>query len=285
MRIEKVIGGVLVAAVFMAAQTAASESPHWNKATCDACHTGASPIAGNAVLRHATIEEGCGECHDGRGAPACRHRSDLPVGDLSVPDYYRAAMSNDRITCATCHDITFQCNNPNVAYSFQNPGFLRNRVSHDTADQCFECHEVEGYAALNPHAGTIGDPLESTCLLCHQRTAQSAASGGSDVSYNMQGDLNEMCRGCHDLRPHPTGMSFNAKPEGWVHLARPSVEVVGHMERWAAATGRGLPLNPNNGEIYCATCHDPHESAAGAVASQPEDRLRADNICQACHEK
>ena len=286
MRINSVIGGVLAAAVFMSAQAAANENPHWNKATCDTCHIGASPVAGNAAVRHATLEEGCAECHDGRGGtPACRHRSDLPIGDLAVPDYYRAAMQNDRITCRTCHDITFQCNNPNVAYSLQNPGFLRHRVSHDTADQCFECHDTQRYAALNPHAGAIGDPLESTCLLCHGPVPQSTASGGSDVTYNMPRDLNDMCLGCHDVRPHPTGMSFSAKPEGWVHLARPSIDVVGRMDRWEAATGLSLPLSPFNGEIYCATCHDPHESAGGPAARQSEDRLRTQNICQVCHDK
>ena len=286
MRTDKVFGVVLAAAVFMTAQAAANESPHWNKATCDTCHFDVSPVVGNAALRQATAEIGCMECHGDRGGmPACRHRSDLPVGELAVPEYYRASLDGDRITCTTCHDLTFQCKNPNVAYSFQNPGFLRNRVSHDTADQCFECHDAQQYAALNPHAGTIIDPLESTCLLCHRGAPQSAAGASRDVSYNMQGDLNDMCRGCHDLRPHPTGMSFSAKPEGWVHLARPSIEVAAQMERWEAATGLRLPLNPNNGEIYCATCHDPHESADGGQAQSPKDRLRADNICQACHEK
>jgi hypothetical protein len=277
MRAERYFRHALAVVLFVA---------HWNKATCGACHAGGPPAAGNIALKHAPLEEGCSECHDGRGgAPGCRHRSDLPVGDLSVPEYYKAAMINDRITCRTCHDVTFQCNNPDIAYSFQNPGFLRNRVSRDTADQCFECHDSQRYAALNPHAGTIEDWPEPTCLLCHERVPQSTANRASGVSFNMQRDLNDICRGCHDVRPHPTGMSFGAKPEGWVHLATPSADVRGKMERWEAATGLRLPLSPYNGEIYCATCHDAHESAEGVAAQQPEDRLRADNICQACHEK
>jgi hypothetical protein len=286
MRIERVLGGVLAAAVFMTAPVAANESPHWNKATCDTCHFGVSPVAGNAALRHATAEIGCMECHGDRGGVlACRHRSDLPLGDLVVPEYYSAALDGGRITCTTCHDLTFQCNNPNIAYSFQNPGFLRNRVSHDTADQCFECHDDQRYAALNPHTGTIKDPLESTCLLCHQRVAQSNATGAADLSFNMRNDLNDMCRGCHDMRPHPQGMSFGAKPEGWVHLGQPSTDVLGKMQKWAAATGLSLPLSPYNGEIYCATCHDPHEFNSGAAAQEPEYKLRTNDICQVCHEK
>src|SRR6056300_1755603 len=138
MRVQRFFGSVLTVAVLMATPVAASENPHWNKATCGACHAASAPVAGNAGLRHATAEDGCMECHGDRGGMlACRHRSDLPVGDLPVPDYYGAALDGGRITCTTCHDLTFQCNNPNIAYSLQNPGFLRNRASHDTADQCF----------------------------------------------------------------------------------------------------------------------------------------------------
>ena len=264
---------------------AATESPHWNKATCDACHSEASPAQGRAALRHATAEDGCMECHGARGGMlGCRHRSDLPVGDMAVPEYYDATLNGGRITCTTCHDLTFQCNNPNVAYSLQNPGFLRNRVSHSTADQCFECHDEQEYAALNPHQGTIKDSPRPTCLLCHERDPQPAASGGIDVSFNMRHDLNDMCRGCHDVKPHPTGMSFGAPAEGWVHLVRPSTEVLGKMQRWEAVTGTKLPLSPYNGEIHCATCHNPHEFE-GPAAQQHVDRLRSDDVCQACHEK
>jgi predicted CXXCH cytochrome family protein len=284
MRLRRVFAGVLVVAVLMAAQAIADESPHWNKATCDTCHTGASPTA--ATLRQATAEIVCMECHGDRGgAVKCRHRSDLPVGGMAVPGYYGAALVGGRITCTTCHDLTFQCNNPNVAYSLQNRGFLRNRVSHDSADQCFECHDKQQVAALNPHKGTIRDSSWPTCLLCHEQVPQSTASGAVDVSFNMRQDLNDMCRGCHNLRPHPRGMSFGTKPEGWVHLAKPSTEVLGKMQRWEAATGMKLPLSPYNGEIYCATCHNPHEFEGGPAAQQHEYRLRTDDVCQACHEK
>lgn len=286
-RLARFLESVSAVTVLLASALAfASENPHWNKATCNTCHFEASPEAGNAALRQASAEIGCMECHGDRGGMlACRHRSDLPVDASRVPDHYRAALDGGRITCTTCHDLTFQCRNPNIAYSLQNPGFLRNRVSHDTADQCFECHDEQQYAALNPHAGTTGDWLQPNCLLCHERIPPSTEGRVDDVSFNMQHDLNDMCRGCHDVLPHPTGISFGAKPEGWVHLVRPSVDVLGKMERWEAASGLSLPLSPYDGEIYCATCHNPHERVADSAAQQPEDRLRADNICQACHEK
>lgn len=286
MRLEKIFGCALTVAFLMAAPVVASENPHWNKATCESCHATPNPVAGNPGLRHSTAEEGCMECHGDRGGMlACRHRSDLLVGDMAVPEYYSAALDGGRINCTTCHDLTFQCNNPKIAYSLQNPGFLRNRVSHDTADQCFECHDEQQYAALNPHEGTTKDASRPACRLCHEGVPQSAASGDIDVSFNIGHDLNDMCRGCHDVRPHPTGMSFGAKPEGWVHLVKPSIEVLEKIQRWEAATGVKLPLSPYNGEIYCATCHDPHEFEGGAAAQPPEYRLWTDDICQVCHDK
>jgi hypothetical protein len=286
MRAERYFGSALAAAVLLVAPVVASENPHWNKATCDACHATPAPVAGNASLRHATAEDGCTECHGNRGGMlACRHRSDLPVGEMAVAEYYVAALDGGRITCTTCHDLAFQCNNPNIAYSLQNPGFLRNRASHNTADQCFECHDEQQYAALNPHKGAVKDSPRPTCLLCHERVPQSSAGGANDVSFNMRHDLNDMCRGCHDLRPHPRGMSFDSKPEGWVHLAKPSTEVLGKMQRWEASTGTKLPLSPYNGEIYCATCHNPHEFEGGPAVQQPEYSLRTGDICQVCHDK
>ena len=291
MSIARHIGIALTVGTLLAATAAlAAENPHWNKSTCASCHVSAAPARGNNALRHATAQEGCDECHSSRGdALACRHRSDLPVGDMAVPDYYRAALDDGRITCTTCHDLTFQCNNPRQAYRFQNPGFLRDRVSRSSGEQCFECHDQQGYKSLAPHDGTADGPPLPTCALCHERQPQTMPTGEIDLAFNMQKDLNDLCRGCHVTSPHPRGMGFGKQTEGWVHLVKPSVQVVMKMEKSFAATGVTLPLNPGNGEIYCATCHNPHGSRAtvssGKTAKLPEHRLRLDKICQACHDK
>jgi hypothetical protein len=73
--------------------------------------------------------------------------------------------------------------------------------------------------------------------------------------------------------------------EKWVHLVMPSAEVLTRIQRAEAQAGVVLPLNPETGEIFCATCHNPHEFKGGSVAEQPNHRLRANDICQVCHEK
>jgi hypothetical protein len=261
-------------------------NPHWNRDGCEVCHEEAAPVRGAVNLKAADAEALCETCHGSRGgAVLCRHSSDIPSGSLTIAESLQSSLKDGRVVCTTCHDIVHQCERPKPHFSLQNPGFLRDRTSHHTEDYCFKCHEDSGYAALNPHTGVAGDPPKATCPLCHVSVPESEGKSALRVSFNMEYDLNEACRGCHDVRPHPIGMSFGAPAEGWVHLVRPSIDVFGKIERWQAATGTNMPLSPNNGEIYCATCHDPHEFEGGPAAQQPEHRLRAVDICQACHEK
>ena len=275
----------ILLALLSAAAMAADDNPHWNKSTCATCHNAANPAPGNAALNTPAAEDGCESCHDGRDAVPCRHASDISTDAQSIPQSYRDHLRDGRIVCTTCHDAVYQCEHPNVAYRFQNPGFLRDRVSRNTGDQCFVCHEDSGYAKLNPHTETAGDPPQKTCLLCH---AEMPDEDNAELasSFNMRADMNDTCRGCHDVAPHPKGMGFGKPVEGWIHLVRPSPDVITKMEASTAATQVVLPLSPYNGEIYCATCHDPHAYRETPDSHAPtEHYLRQDKICQACHDK
>jgi len=267
----------------VAPAAAAQDDPHWNKNTCDACHDSNKPVVGAAGLQGGHAEALCETCHGDRGkALSCRHTSGMAEGSVTVTGRLRPAMTEGQVVCGTCHDITYQCTHPTRQYSLHNPGFLRNRTSRETGDYCFQCHEQSGYEKLNPHKGAASSP-GPTCLLCHETNPDVIVTGRPEVNFNMQHDLNDACRGCHVVRPHPKSMSFAASqaPEEWVHLVAPSAEVLGNMRDSQSETGVGLPLNPLNGEVFCATCHDPHEAGEPAL----KHRLRVDDICQACHDK
>ena len=90
--------------------------------------------------------------------------------------------------------------------------------------------------------------------------------------------------------PHPKSMSFTRESnDEWVHLVVPSSDVLARLSTKQAELGIELPLDPQTGEVFCATCHNPHSfKIGGEHGSQSKDvkhRLRMDNICQACHEK
>jgi hypothetical protein len=279
---------LLCGSLFLSFVVHAEDSPHWSKTSCQACHVETAPVAGNINLQAADAEALCETCHGDRGdAMSCRHGSGLPAGDMTISETLRSSLKGGQVVCSTCHDAVYQCEHARIEYSFQNPGFLRDRTARRTSKYCLKCHDASAYKRLNPHQGIAGDPPTASCLLCHTDIPESDGSGGISVSFNMQHDLNDTCRGCHDVRPHPKNMfSYdNNNDDAWVHLVIPTTEMANYIRDTEANQGIRLPLHPETGEIFCGTCHDPHTFSGGPVAEQPKHRLRANDICQVCHEK
>ena len=279
--------GVFLLPGLLLAADAAAEDPHWNKTTCTTCHVDKAPTARSSELR-ADAEQLCDSCHGSAGdALPCRHLSGIPASDHPMPDNYRAALKDGQLACTTCHDLTVQCLSPSITHSFANRGFIRDRTSRNRGEQCFGCHDASDYEPLDPHALEAGNPTQPTCTLCHASMPVRNEQGWLSVDLNMSGRLNDMCLGCHRVEPHPGNM-FSPGPAIWSHLAIPSGEILENMERSSQILGFQFPLNPSTGEIFCATCHNPHPAdlAGYAVADVPgaEYRLRVDNICQACHD-
>lgn len=268
------------------AQEDASAGPHWTASGCVACHVEPAPAKGSVSLKADNAEALCETCHGSRGdALPCRHSSDIPAGGLTIAETLQSSLKGGKVVCTTCHDVVHHCERPKQYYSLQNPGFLRDRTSHESGGYCYKCHEDTGYSNLNPHKGALGS--RATCQLCHKGVPESNSAGGLLVEFNFKQNLNDMCLGCHDVRPHPRPIVTYSRQEEdeWVHLVAPSQEVITNMRQAEQANGVVLPLSPANGEIYCGTCHDPHEFKSGPVAEQPQHRLRANDMCQACHEK
>jgi hypothetical protein len=260
--------------------------PHWNGNGCVACHIEAAPTKGAVNLRAVDAEALCETCHSSRGnALPCRHSSGIPAGGLAIAESLQSSLKDGIVVCTTCHDIVHQCERPKQYYSLQNRGFLRDRTSHVAADYCYKCHEESDYSALNPHTDSAG--LRATCLLCHESPPEDNTIEAAELVFNFKNNMNDMCLGCHDVRPHPRKVVTYSRQDKdeWVHLVAPSQDVIENMRRAEQANGIDLPLSPTHGEIYCGTCHDPHEYSGSPDADQVEHRLRVNEICQACHEK
>jgi len=281
---------VQIAAVLLLSEGASADGdPHWNKGTCQVCHETVTPAVNNLGLTAESTEQLCDTCHGSRGdARPCRHTSGILVDEQNVGEGHRAYLREGQLVCTTCHDVAYQCAHPVKSYSFMNPGFLRDRKSPQTSEYCYQCHSRLGYERLNPHVVEAGDPPQPTCLLCHANLPVQGERGWLAVDFNMQESLNDVCLGCHTVRPHP-GNSFSGKPVGWEHLAVPSAEVTENMQQAEVVRGIILPVDPYNGEVHCATCHNPHHDQLEgySVADPPgsDHRLRVEKICQACHDK
>jgi hypothetical protein len=269
------------------------DDPHWNKATCQVCHEEAAPAADNIALRPGSDEALCQNCHGPRGgATPCRHASGILPRVLAdaMPSDYQAHLSDGRIVCTTCHDLAVQCENPKRSLQYKNPGFVRGGRFANSSDQCYLCHDSSNYEKLDPHKGVAGNPARPSCLLCHTSMPESNDAGGLDVSFNMKHDLNDICRGCHNVSSHPAAVSFSTKPKiEWAHLTVPSEEVLQKMRKFTEESGIVLPLDPGTGKIFCATCHNQHPFQLGGSETTAlqgsESRLRADDMCDVCHAK
>ena len=284
---------VLIAGLLLSAGASAVDDPHWDKNACQVCHLEVAPVDGEINLNATDAETLCDTCHGKRGdALPCRHASDIPLGDLEIADGLRSFLKDGQVVCSTCHDVVYQCEHPAAHYAAQNRGFLRARQSYEASDFCLQCHDSLEYAKLNPHTGVAETPPRPTCKLCHVSFPETSNAGELVVEFNMQRDLNDMCLGCHNVKPHPRRMTFGGGPRdavGWAHFVQPSNEVIENMQKAQAETGIGLPLNPLNGEVFCVTCHNPHDFKVGGEHGSEEQaaeyRLRLNNICQACHDK
>jgi hypothetical protein len=268
----------------------AQESPHWKKSACQTCHTEAAPIDGVVNLTAPDAETRCVSCHGDRGnALPCRHSSGISVGNMNVAESFRGALKDDKVVCTTCHDVVFQCKNPKRTAQYDNRGFLRDRDYMAAEDYCMRCHESSGYQRLSPHNGVAGTPLRPTCNLCHDGFPQANAAGEIELVFNMEHDVNDACKGCHNVKPHPRNLFTEKRADEWLHFVVPPDDIVQTMQKSQDATGIGLPLHPQSGEIFCATCHNPHDfklgGEHGSQSREAKHRLRQENICQACHEK
>ncbi|MCC7200113.1 MAG: hypothetical protein IT483_11430 [Gammaproteobacteria bacterium] len=273
----------------------AEEQPHWRDDRCDACHTTPGPAVGAAPLKASLADEGCAECHDGSTAGGCGHRSPLTAPEAMVsqmPSTQAAAMAGGKVGCVTCHDLKQQCLAEHREGRAANPAFLRDGPYRDVSEQCYGCHTRSAQRKLNPHRQVSAGAgvIKESCLLCHPATPSTAPDSSPKPGFHLASDLNAVCAGCHPVAPHP---GFNNRPAKrgprWTHLVKPSPQMLEFMRARSTATGLQLPLEPGTDRIVCSTCHNPHATdlpgyPAGGEAGTGDYKLRASNICSACHE-
>ena len=271
-------------------------NPHWRRDACQSCHAG-TPTRANLRLRDADVNRLCNTCHGAITDHGYIHPTGMPVPKDMQPRLsksYGEAVARGRgaITCVTCHDVPMTCLPERAGERALNPRFFRDGPYRDRSALCYRCHDPAQYARLDPHdqVDKDGRLRESSCLVCHETQPDTAgARGVRKPDFTVKGDLAALCTGCHLVKPHPGGFSFTARTEP-DHLRAPSQQVVQRMKRMQRENAVALPLDPNTGKVYCATCHNPHargvvQAAAAAKGAEEKNRLRMPEMCGNCHDK
>lgn len=272
-------------------------NPHWQADACKACHT-KTPTKRSLNLRDNRSEKLCNRCHESISSHSYIHPVGMPVDRkmlARMPASFRQAIATEkgRLNCRTCHDLTMTCLPKRAKEKLTNPRFFRDGPYNSRTDICYLCHDAKQYQRLNPHDQLTksGKIKKDTCLICHEDgTRLENAKQFEDVDFNEKSDLSKMCTGCHPYQPHPGG-SFAVSGKGPPsHLVRPGKSFTERMAKQAKKNGIVLPLTPGSGEIFCGTCHNPHEkgvikTAAAAKGAGSKRRLRMQQMCANCHDK
>ena len=272
-------------------------NPHWDKKKCISCHTEDAGKASKANLRDKKTEASCSYCHQTGDEHHYIHPVDLKPGK-EKKSIMQSVMKNQLkktggfIRCSTCHDVSLQCKMESRQLH-ENNNFFRGGPYSKRTDLCMQCHQKERFSRFNPHeqVDKNGNIIDRKCTVCHQGDVDELkrATDLSQVDFHIKDDLNAICWGCHKWKPHPGG-SFNffksgKKPE---HLVKPTEEIKRRIEKTLKEKNILMPLEPETGKIFCATCHNPHakdviKNTAAAKGAESKSRLRSKEICNNCH--
>jgi len=277
-------------------------NPHWSKTKdkCLACHEHIPERGGKLNLRFdGDINTLCNHCHSEISKDKYIHASGMIAPQTMVdkmPEEFRSGLDDEgRITCAVCHDMTYQCLSEEFERKKDNILFHRGAPFEKRTDLCYNCHEPSAYKKMNPHdqINDEGELNTDICTYCHailpdRRSAKSIA----DVSFKFD-NFDMLCLRCHTDDAYAVGCVIGYEKDGSprYHSGRPDEGMSGRIE--THQEGAILPLDIVTGKIFCGTCHNPHElgvqrrSEADAGADSHK-RLRISKmnsgICLGCHD-
>lgn len=274
-------------------------NPHWKEESCIGCHTEDEEDASKDNLRSANLEKNCSNCHSDELNHSYLHPVNIipSVSKLTAmkPEMKKQIKKNDgKIGCATCHDIILQCNMED-RQRHENPRFFRKGPYINRYELCNTCHQAEKYQRFNPHEHVAedGEIIAEKCRVCHSGSIDELEEANSieEVSFHTEKNLEAMCWGCHKWTPHPGGQfSFFKSTKGPDHLVKPSEKVLARIEHTLEEKNILMPLEPETGRVFCATCHNPHakgviNNEAAAKGAESKKRLRSKKMCDNCHAK
>jgi len=295
--------GLLLWLVFapLHAEEGGYPNPHWatDKALCLECHEKIPKKGGFVSLRfNGNIIALCNRCHATISKDRYIHASGMiPPRTMfdKMPEGFRSGLDDGgRVTCAVCHEISYQCLSEEFDRKEQNRLFHRGAPYEKRTDLCYNCHDPSKYKKLNPHdqINDEGELNTDVCTYCHNITPdRKVAKSIADVSFNEE-HFDQLCLRCHTDDAYAVGCVMGYENDGTpvYHSSAPDARMANKMVSEEEAI---LPLELVTGNIFCGTCHNPHElgvqitdRADAGADSHKRLRISKGNarICLGCHD-
>ena len=261
---------------------------HYNRNYCLECHTTypENSETGKRNLKFNGDYKLLCKCHY-EDAVKDPHPVDIiPSQEIKIRIPSGFPLSNGKITCSTCHDISIQCRDISETYGKQEK-FLRRGPFSNILDECFLCHDSNNFKRFNPHKqlDKNGNIIKGTCLYCHSEVPDVKIRD-KKTELKLIESRTALCRACH---MNTNGTSLHDK-----HILRlPTVDVLDRIKATEKKYNIRLPLTAD-GKVTCVTCHNPHEKnlipdyRSGAIEAERDDTSTSSGfsgaVCTKCHE-
>jgi hypothetical protein len=256
---------------------------HYSAKYCTECHVSIPRSGSHIQLRYGGDYQQLCRCHYSSSANYIHPVDIVPSQNLKAAIPAAFPLHEGKVTCATCHDIVIQCqDNQKDRIFIKEQKFLRGAPYGTMMGICYKCHNKADYQMYNPHRqlNAKKEIDKQTCLYCHAEIPDEKLTRLEDA--RLIGDMEALCIRCHTREPNQI---FHAK-----HLRKPSDEVLTRIKKMEAQHGILLPLSAE-GNVTCATCHNPHEKdvipdrrlAAKGASQTKRHRLQHD-MCIKCHQ-
>ncbi len=282
------------------------ENPHWSDSpdACLQCHE-KIPQPGEplALLLGGDIINLCNRCHATISKDKYIHASGMVPPQQMVermPDDFKMALEQDpqgRITCRVCHTIKYQCLSDEYYRRVDNPLFHRGAPYKKRTDLCYNCHNKSEYKDKhNPHdqINDEGELMTDVCTYCHAKLPdRRKAKSIADVTFEYK-KLDMLCLRCHTDDAYAYGCVTGYKDDGSpvYHGDRPNEKMLARIDQRTKESI--LPMELVTGNIFCGTCHNPHELGVqrqhkADVGADAHKRLRISkkdsHLCLGCHDE
>lgn len=246
---------------------------------CGKCHSG--HVAGSlGLLREATQRETCYACHDGSASNFdVRNQFGETFIGFSVYSVYHPVPTGIQL-CTTCHD-------PHLDGEDKARLLAVGEAKVDSGNAvCGSCHgsgsSLVGGDMVSSFTYTAHDidmpapPSETgiKCVKCHsphgspfEPLIRQSVSGTSGYVYNVTGNNNTLCLGCHI--------------EATANFSGPTVfNKTYHGSKTESNVVLTVYPGTDNDATLCLNCHEPH----GKTGLMEYKRADGNNLCFQCHQ-